>query len=1016
MKQFSRRRVACAALIGAALLAPSAYANDEVVHGVGAFAPLAELEPGPRPVSGVRSNQLFMALGEHVLFSAYPDGLNPSLWRSDGSDAGTTLVKRPSVGRETGIDSRSIVLNGTLLYTAHDGHTGYELWRSDGTPDGTYQLKDTLPGANDGYPNRFVKAGGRAFFVADAESRRAETLWVTDGTRDGTQPLKTFANSIGALFVTSDGTLLFTSDEAAYGVELWRSDGTPGGTQRVADINPGANDAAPSGFFELQPGVVLFSAQTDAAGRELWLTDGSTAGTYLLKDLAENSRINRDGSPGILAALSITSTEGGSTLRQALFVAKNGDGKGSLWVTNGLADVVIPPDIVVRNTRQIFESSDNGFFQPTMIGVRTLTTTESVYDLAIFGVSSGQTPSGIYVSDGSAAGTIRISDATLDTIVSDVDVRVGDVYFFRASFGVLGRQLWRSDGTRNGTRRVSDLPVSAGYESPIVAHNGRVFFIAHHPAQGRELYVADGSGDTVALLRDIMPGPQDGATHLLGGHGRWLYFLGNDGAGEELWRSDGTPAGTERVKNIAPDVASGGFDLETDTPFAATDTYLYAASLTVTGQPEDYPLIGLSLWASSGAPGAGQRILAPPAQPGAFFAGSLITMTRVENGARRQVALFDVPTGLFASELWRVDGTSTPTRVNAFASPTRTLISDMRPFGDLAIVSVMTDASKSSRGYSLWRSDGTAQGAQLLHNNVSVQGARHAVLGNTMIFAGLGSDADNLQVHGLWRTDGTPAGTALISRTMSMAYEVTAGPGSSAYYVLIDDARGQLWKTDGTLAGTVLVTGTLNSNRPRWLTAAAGTLFFVSRDAAVGLELWKTDGTTAGTVLVSDIYPGAGWSAPAELIAYKNALYFSATGPDGVRTLWRSDGSAAGTAPVRAGTGAPIDPSHMRVVDGQLFFSAGDPAYGRELWRSDGSAAGTVLHQDIAPGAVSSNAQPIAANGTHLFVQAYTPQAGRELFAAPIGALQTPPTPPPPSTTTPVRGARKLHLPVVQRR
>jgi hypothetical protein len=74
------------------------------------------------------------------------------------------------------------------------------------------------------------------------------------------------------------------------------------------------------------------------------------------------------------------------------------------------------------------------------------------------------------------------------------------------------------------------------------------------------------------------------------------------------------------------------------------------------------------------------------------------------------------------------------------------------------------------------------------------------------------------------------------------------------------------------------------------------------------------------------------------------------------------------------------------------------------------------LHQDIAPGAVSSNAQPIAANGTHLFVQAYTPQAGRELFAAPIGALQTPPTPPPPSTTTPVRGARKLHLPVVQRR
>ena len=75
---------------------------------------------------------------------------------------------------------------------------------------------------------------------------------------------------------------------ASTAVELWKTDGTAGGTVLVKDINPGAAGSNIKNLVNVN-GTLYFSANDGTHGNELWKSDGTAAGTVLVEDINQRS-------------------------------------------------------------------------------------------------------------------------------------------------------------------------------------------------------------------------------------------------------------------------------------------------------------------------------------------------------------------------------------------------------------------------------------------------------------------------------------------------------------------------------------------------------------------------------------------------------------------------------------------------------------------------------------------------------------------------------------------------------
>jgi ELWxxDGT repeat protein len=410
------------------------------------------------------------------------------------------------------------------------------------------------------------------------------------------------------------------------------------------------------------------------------------------------------------------------------------------------------------------------------------------------------------------------------------------------------------------------------------------------------------------LVKDLTPGsdptssssPREFTTI-----GSITYFLATDGSnGRELWKTDGSTAGTTLVKDIYPG-APGGF----------SDTPEHPAGLTnVNGTL--FFANGNTIWKSNGTATGTVAVRTLVSNQSAL---KLYTLTAVGN-----LLFFRTDDGNGNYAIWRSDGSAAGT----FQIKTSSLFNMYGNIVDVAGVAFIADVG------GLWRSNGSVAGTTLVKN---VPPVAMVSANGSLFFTVYDTDAG----RGVWKSDGTTAGTVLVTENYPQS-------GLTNVNGTIFFTTTALWKTDGTPAGTVQVSTA--AQNPGDLTNVNGTVFFVALGSQ-GYELWKSDGTSAGTAQVKNLRPGWTGDYFYRLTNVNGMLFFvldQRVGNEFVYELWRSDGTAPGTFRVLQTVSGAIAPRELSNANGTLLFAGDNVANGLELWKSDGTTNGTAMLKDIS--------------------------------------------------------------------
>lgn len=671
-----------------------------------------------------RPVRVLFAFQNEVYFWATGAGVGQEVFRTDGTTSGTALWQDLSPGSASTViwdagvarDGSAFFLNADFDLVTFDGTsvvtvpglsafefggvgdvvicrleqnqaTGDEPYRI--YPDGTVELlADFEPGEAGSFPRQFTAIGNSVLILADSPTFGGE-LYVTDGTAQGTglhtdiEP-RVQTGRLRLRTVASVGDrAFFGGNEASVGNELWITDGSVGGTQVLKDINPGVADSTPRNMVALGQDV-LFEADDGVHGNELWFSDGTAIGTRLVKDIVPGSAGNFIESIAVLDRVAYISIDDGVHGTE-------------LWRCDGTtAGTFLLADIAPGAT---------GSFPNQLT-----TAGRFVY----FRANDGTNGSELWRTDGTAAGTILVADINTTTANSGGALiqwisPLRDGVAFIASAGSQ-QTVWTSDGhsvteiasfadlgnraadrlvTTDGGRVYVVTDSRSGGSRPRIGdlflfENGQWTQLTSFPAPndiftigafgemaifdlaGAGLYSSDGTVSGTSLISSVEIDFSDFLAV-----GDILYFNGETAAsGDELWRTDGTAAGTFLVQELFPgteDSDPEDFFLVNGDLFFTADLPLQRETLNVLRRPG---ASAMPFGSSCGAPDRG--LLASPAILGQNLvidaqgpANSTLTAVFADPFVGTRVPLFDweLYVGLTALPILTANGPSGTTSV-----------------------------------------------------------------------------------------------------------------------------------------------------------------------------------------------------------------------------------------------------------------------------------------------------------------------------------------------------------------
>ena len=859
-----------------------------------------------------------------------------------------------------------------------------ELWCTDGTSTGTRQIKTLTQIGYRGLQWLMPFGDKMVFRVVPEYYTDAYQLWITDGTAEGTQVLMSAVSGLISFpLIELNGSLWYQAFSSSQ-TRLWRTDGTAAGTAIFTPVG--------SSYFTPLPrasvnGLLYFSATPTGSGIQMFSTDGGTSAPVQLTSFTSSqiSSIER-----------VIPFAGG-----IYFLAKKPSGVVELWVSDGTSGSGALGGTSLRHTFPTAPIIDAKTLPMAVIG-------QSLY----FPSSSGGQGNELWISEAAPAGTLLLVDLEAGAGSSSpnrLQVIAGQLYF-GTHFNSTGGRLWKTDGTALGTQEV--LPaLRVPQDAELALIGSTVIVPAGDAMTGFELYgIQDG---THTKLAELVPGPADGTIDLWSIFDGVLWFTADvpSTSGRELWRTDGTPAGTFLAADISPGRRSsspgflsatpGGMRFTADDGQHGREIWQVSAgeganlirdisTATGSGLPKNLSPVGSKLfftaddgdhgrelWVSDGS-SAGTRLVVD------IFPGDL-GAEPVHLTALNGQIYFHANDGS-SSELWRSDGSAAGTvKLSQFGAGTehRTLFTDG---------TFLYSAAVTENALTIWRSAGVAGDeesiATLPGSDFGSQVGLYAVGGEIFLDASVQATVGGVFEYQIRRLDDSTTGSSLIySQAMpDILHDIRLREFNGALYFQTGSAAGPttLWKvlpeatapvSVSALSSTVFGQSALGFPI---VVELPGRLAFVHPTRSG--DVWVTDGSGAGTF-------GTGFSSATDtrMIFANGFLYYS-------RQVDRAVYKVALTAilspvqyPIPSTSVGLQGMNHGLAAFGQVFL---DNESAEVPWVISPSLTNTVPLDAYGQGMGGASPQDFTATTTHLFYTADTPGIGREIFGV-QGVAQT---------------------------
>ena len=543
---------------------------------------------------------------------------------------------------------------------------------------------------------------------------------------------------------------------------------------------------------------------------------------------------------------------------------------------------------------------------------------------------------GIIATNGELAGTrLAVDLEENDLWVKNEAVAIGDELFY-VLVGRDGSAIWAGDQWGSAPRRIHSSQVLGGPWA-LTRLDGGFLFADREAGDGRtELWWSDGTEAGTRRLRAFTSGSFLCMAKVDAG----ALFLLRDSPGgssaEELWVSDGSVAGTRRLTHHRTSRVPRGRGVGVCDEIKTLGDRAYWYSDERGGDVE--------LWTTDGTTG-GTRQLSSLAEPNPFADYPVDMVEKLGQrtvlwSARPELTLWSVSEGKPATTPLLTGGELLTDRVG---NPPQMAQVAGRAFftrlfgGDIH----------------LWSTDGTVDGTRIEQRlcgagDCAVPVGLVKVIGEWLYYVAV----DRSGRVQLWRTDGSPLGAEQLTKlqipyALPLSGVVLAQVGSSLVFVAGTAREGdQLRRLDletGKLSLLVEVEGGTGQADPSDITRLGDGVLFTACD---GQEhgLWVSDGGAAGTHPLAGVPRGGNCSSPHRyLTRVAETDFFVAPSASSSLVLWRTDGTLEGTF-VLPQLADLFDP-FLAALDSRLYLANHSP----QLWVSDGTVQGTAVAVDLAP-------------------------------------------------------------------